>query len=104
MDKMPWEKPENDPLEGRLEKLQRDMGTMITYTCVVVFSSHGELDGLRMNVARGSAVPPGQSIYQDGTVVELRDIGMPQPGAQFGTVADLVRLVAETAQEEGLQL
>lgn len=101
---MPWEPVPEKTLQERFDALQRDFTTCVLNTCFVVQSSHASLDGIRMNVPRASELPEGVAYYQDGTTVKFRNIGMPQPGCHFGTLADLLKIVADAATEEGLQL
>lgn len=108
MERMPWEdEAPVDPLKVMEEKLARlayDLSIMITHTCIEVQSSDDTvLSGVRMNVPRGSC-PDGKTTFKDGTTIEFKDLGMPQPNTAFGSVGDLLQNVHQLATEEGLEL
>lgn len=100
MSEWPWAPQPEDPLAD----IKRDMGTMITHTCLAVKSSHEAFKGMAMNVPRSVDNPTGKGTYRDGTTIEFIDLGMPQLGVQFGTIADLLRTVEWAAKDAELEL
>lgn len=112
--KFPWEQetlpaaPEpgqlpTTQLEKQVELLTKDFATAVAYTAVLVHSPHAELRILA-NVPRGQLVPQGVAKYSDGSTVQFQDVGMPQPGAPFMGIPELLRRVFELTQELGLEL
>jgi len=98
----PWEAPEQS-LEEIVHAIQRDMMFAVSHTAVLVRSSMPELR-MVTNTARGQEIPKGLCTYNDGTVVEFQDIGMPQIGVPTMTMQELVQTVHAKATELGLWL
>jgi len=90
------------PIEKQVELLTRDFATAVAYTAVLVHSTHPALQILA-NVPRGQIIPRNEAKLSDGSTIEFQDIGMPQPGAPFMGVPELIRRVLEITQELGLE-
>ena len=106
----PWEKlpvpiaePQLPALQDTVTALQRDFAFAIAYTAVHVHSTHDEL-AITVNTRRGQIVPRGECKFTDGSTIEFQDLGMPQPGAETMTVAELLARTWETALLFGLEL
>jgi hypothetical protein len=90
--------------EETIIALQRDFAYAVAYTAVRVHSNHTGLC-VTVNTPRGQIVPHGEAKFTDGTTVEFRDIGMPQPGVStVNNVADLVAMMLDSAKDLGLEL
>ena len=98
--RFPWEPA---TVEENLTALQRDVAYIVQCTAVKVHSTRPELS-MMVNTARGQIVPQGVCRFTDGTSVEFHDIGAPQPGLSYMTVADLVTHVWGVAKSLGLEL
>lgn len=96
------ETPPAMPIEKQVEALARDFTVAVRCTGVVVHSKHEALQIL-VNVPRGQLIPRNEAKLSDGSTIEFQDIGMPQPGAPFINVSELVRRVLEICSELGLE-
>jgi hypothetical protein len=79
------------------------MQYVVRHTAVLVHSRHEALQIL-VNTKRGQIIPRGECKFNDGSTLELQDIGMPQVGAPEMTVPELMARVWEVARELGLEL
>lgn len=100
-ERMPWDPP---PVEDVVAGLQHDLAYAVRMTAIAVYSNRPEL-AMVANTVRGQTVPSGKCEFLDGTTVEFRDLGMPQPGAQtVDTVQDIATKVWGAAAVLGLEL
>lgn len=90
------------PVEEQVSLLRDDVAIMVTHTGILVRSPHPEMR-FRINTPRGQIVPRGEAKYSDGSTIEFQDLGMPQPGAPFMSIEDLVNKVLKTAHDLGLE-
>lgn len=98
--RMPWEPV---PVAETVALLQRDFAYAVQCTSVTVHSNNPAFEML-VNTPRGQIVPRNECKFTDGTTVEFQDIGMPQPGAPFMSVKELIARVWDLARELGLEL
>lgn len=98
--RFPWEVRTT---EETLLALQHDVAYMVTHTAVLVRGSNSAFDML-VNTPRGQIMPRGECKFADGTVFELQDVGMPQPGAPAMTMRELMAQLWDIARDLGLEL
>jgi hypothetical protein len=98
--RFPWEPA---PIAETLALLQRDFAIAVQLTAVKVHSNRPAME-MTINTKRGQVIPAGLCRFTDGTTFEMQDIGMPQPGCELCTVAELVGRLAEMAKNLGLEL
>jgi len=99
----PWKQSAEHSLEDTVAALQRDFAFAVKHTAVLVRSSDERLRMI-VNTPRGYNIPEGIGTFKDGTITELYDLGMPQPGAPVMTIDQLAKLVLDKATEIGLEL
>jgi hypothetical protein len=107
---MPWEAPKvpeaPDDLVQTVKALQADVRTMVSHTGVIVHATgpHAAALGMLVNTTRGQLIPPGEVRYSGGHTLRFQDLGMPQPGAPFMTIPQLVKSLVDVTQRLGLEL
>jgi hypothetical protein len=101
----PWEvEPAPEPTTEEVVKLlQRDFAIAVQLTAVMVHSTREEFKMI-VNTRRGQIIPRGECRFTDGTVVELQDIGMCQPGLQTMTVPEIMAEVIRIATDLGMEI
>jgi hypothetical protein len=99
----PWEPAPPQTVEQTVQALQRDFAYAVVHTCVVVHSDNPAF-AMMANSRRGQIVPRGEVKFNDGTTVELQDIGMCQPGLSEMTIPEIMARIWRVASELGLEL
>lgn len=89
-------------VEEQVSRLRDDVTVMVTHTGILVRSSREELR-FQINTPRGQIIPRGEAKYSDGSTIEFQDLGMPQPGAPFMSIEELVNKILKTAFDLGLE-
>lgn len=102
VERFPWDKPEPQPAD-LLEALRKDFAYAVQTSAITVFSSNPAFRAT-FNTPRGQLVPAGAVKFKDGTTVEMRDIGMCQPGAAYLTVQEIMAEILNVAAQLGLEL
>lgn len=101
--KFPWEDQLPAVLvEDTVALLQKDFAYAVQCTAVTVHSNRPAFQ-ITVNTPRGQIIPRNECKFTDGTTVEFQDIGMPQPGAPFMSVKELIARVLDLAHELGLE-
>lgn len=100
--RFPWE-PAAPSTADIVAMMQRDLTYMVSHTAILVRSNRPDL-AMLVNTPRGQIVPQGQSMFTDGTTMEMQDIGMPQIGAPEMTVHELGAYLWGVISVLGLEL
>lgn len=101
--RFPWEPPAALSVDETVAALRRDFAYAVANTAVVVHSNNSAFT-MTANTQRGQIVPRGEVKFQDGTTVELQDIGMCQPNVPYMTVREIMARIWEVASELNLEL
>ncbi len=100
--RFPWE-PAPLSVEDTVAALQRDFAYAVSNTAIVVHSSNPAF-AMTVNTQRGQIIPRGQVRFNDGTTIELQDIGMCQPNVPYMTVHEIMTNIWGLASELNLEL